>query len=311
MDTTVWKKYSEEFGARFTKRQKTKFQNALIEDFKQFGYTCDIVQGKSLLSRANNLLFGNLKHAKTVIAVPYDTPAKVLWPKSYFFPLDGMSTSNKSLISTFAPVLILYLAVMAIMYGMEGLTSKLTSVVLGFVLLLILFIFYLMLHGVSNKKNYNRNSAGIYAAYKLAESLDKDTKRQVAFLFLDSNKTKHLGAKAAAEDFLRQGKNPNVIVLNTFAKGTLQIGYNGQNKKLAQDLNKKFPNAQRVKMIALTNEMRNSSPMEHFAKAVTIGAGELDKKNRLCVMGTGTGKDVEIDEENINKVVDMLQAYVK
>ena len=64
-------------------------------------------------------------------------------------------------------------------------------------------------------------------------------------------------------------------------------------------------------MIALTNEMRNSSPMEHFAKAVTIGAGELDKKNRLCVMGTGTGKDVEIDEENINKVVDMLQAYVK
>lgn len=314
MDQTVFKKYSETFGARFTKRQKNNFQAALIEDFKELGYDHQIVKGRRLLSRANNLVFGNIKHVKHVIAVPYDTPQKVFWPKSYYFPMDGMATSNKNLLPVFGPVLFLYLILLAFMYGFEGFGTDVPSIkfAMTVIILLVILLFYLMLHGITNKKNYNRNSAGIVAALEIAKTLSKDQKRTTVFLFLDANKTRHLGASVAAEDFLKQSKNPTIIVLNTFAHGsTMQIGYNPQNKKLAQELNKVFPNSKRLKTVELTNEMRNSSPMEHFAKAVTIGAGELDKKGRLCVMGTGTNKDCVVDEEHMDHVIHMVSEFLK
>lgn len=314
MDQTIFKKYSETYGARFTRRQKKAFSQALIEDFETLGYPHEVVSGKHLFSRANNLVFGNLKHAKNVIAVPYDTPQKVYWPKSYFFPLDGMATSNKSLIPVFGPVLVLYLILLALMYGMDGFVSDVqgVKVAMSVIILLVIFLFYMMLHGITNKHNANRNSASIAAAYEIAKSLDKEQRRTTVFLFVDHNKTRHFGAKVAAEDFLKQSKNPNVIVLNTFAKGSqIQIGYNPQNKKLAQEINKSRPNSKRLKLIALSDEMRGSSPMEHFAKAVSIGAGEIDKKGRLCVMGTGTSKDKEIDEENVDQIIALLCAYLQ
>lgn len=314
MKQEQWKKYSEDFGVRFSKRDKQKFQKQLIEDYKELGYTCEIIQGKRFLSKASNLMFGNIKHAKTVIAIPYDTPQKVFWPSSYFYPLDGMATTNKSLIPVFGPVLIIYLLLLFLMNSAGSFTDSLTTntMLMFTFLIIILVLFYVMLHGVRNKNNYTRNSASIYAAYEIASALDKDTRRQVAFLFLDMNKSRHLGAKVAAEDFLKQSKNPNVIVLNAFASGSqLQIGYRAQNKKMAQDLNKGLANAERLKMIALSDEMRNSSPMEHFQKAVTIGAGEIDKKGRLCVLHTGTRKDNQIDEGNIEKVISLVINFVK
>lgn len=314
MDQTIWKKYSEEYGARFTSRQKERFRGALIKDFEELGYKSEIVEGRKFLTKAKNVMFGNLKHAKTVIAVPYDTPQKVYWLKSYFFPLDGMSTANKSLIPVFGPVLALYLVLLVFMYGLDGFVSEASGVkvAMSVIILLIILLFYMMLHGITNKKNFNRNSAGIYAAYAIAKKLTKDERRNVVFLFVDSNRTKHLGARIAAEDFLKQTKNPNVIVLHAFANGSvMQLGYNSNNKKLAQDLNKVFPNGGRLKMVQLSNEMRTSSPMEHFSKAVTIGAGEIDKKGRLCVLGTGTSKDTVVQEENIEKVIEMVSAFLK
>lgn len=313
MDQPIWKKFSETLGARFTGRQKANFRKEIVEDFKELGMSSEIVQGRRFLTKANNVVIGNLKRAKTVIAVPYDTPQKVYWPKSYFFPLDGMATSNKTLIPVFGPVLILYVILLVLMYGIDGFVSGGAAVqgAMAVIIVMIILMFYLMLHGITNKRNFNRNSASVYAAYQIAKALQPDQRRNVVFLFVDCNKTKHLGAKIAAEDFLKQSKNPNVIVLNCFAKGSqMQIGYNPQNKKLAQDLNKALPNNQRLKTIALSNEMRSASPMEHFAKAVTIGAGELDKKDRLCVMGTGKHSDNSVTEENIERVITIITSYL-
>lgn len=314
MNQSIFEKYSNTYGARFTKRQKKSFTAALIRDFQELGYDHQMMKSRHFLSTANNLIFGNLKHCKNVIAVPYDTPQKMFWPKSNYFPLDGLSTSNKSLVPVFGPVLALYLLLLAMMYGLEGYVSDATGVkfAMTIIILLVIFLFYLMLHGISNRHNDNRNTASICAALEIAQSLSRDERRTTVFLFLDSNKTRFYGAKIAAEEFLKQSKNPNVIVLNTFAKGSnIQIGFNPQNKKLAQELNKSLPNAKRFKCVALSNEMRTSSPMEHFSKAVTIGAGELDKKGRLYVMGTGTSKDQGIEEHNVDQIIQVVSMYLK
>lgn len=314
MDQNIFKKYSETYGTRFTNKQKAAFRRALIEDFKEIGYTHTIVTGRKNLSRVVNLQFGNMKHAKTVVAVPYDTPQHIFWWKSEYYPLDGMTTSNRNLIPQFAPIVILYAILLVLIYGSEDMIHDVISanLMLVVVSLLILLLFYLMLHGVANRKNYIRNSAGIAAAYEIAKSLTKDEQRTTVFLFIDRNKTRHLGAHIAAEDFLKQTRNPNVILLNCFALGSqMQIGFTSQNKKLALELSKLYHGEQKIKTIALSDSMRTSTAAEHFAKAVVIAAGEVDEKGRLLVKNTATAKDCVIDEGNVDRVIQMVSDYLK
>lgn len=314
MDQKIFKKYSETYGIRFTNKQKAAFRKALIEDFKEIGYTHTIITGRKNFSRAVNLQFGNMKHAKTVICVPYDTPQHIFWWKSEYYPLDGMTTSNKNLIPQFAPIVLLYVVLLIIIYGGEGFINNALSANVMFVtvLFLIILLFYLMLHGIANRRNYVRNSASIAAAYEIAKSLNKDEQRTTAFLFIDRNKSRHLGAHIAAEDILKQSRNPNIILLNCFALGSqLQIGYNAQNKKLALELSKLSGSEDKLKTIALSDSMRTSTATEHFAKAVVIAGGELDEKGRLCVKNTATNKDRVVDETNIDKVIQMVSGYLK
>lgn len=313
MDQNIFKKYSEAYGTRFTNKQKAAFRKALIEDFREIGYTHTIITGKKNFSHAVNLQFGNMKHAKTVIAVPYDTPQHIFWWKSEYYPLDGLTNANKNLIPQFAPIVLFYVVLLGLIYGSEG---RLNETGTNFMFLLVSFLmvvlFYLMLHGVANRKNYVRNSAGIAAAYEIAKGLSKDEQRTTVFLFIDRNKARHLGAHIAAEDFLKQTRNPNVILLNSFALGSqLQIGYTLQTKKLALELSKLSCGEEKLKTVALNDAMRSSSAAEHFVKAIVIAAGETDEMGRLYVKNTATSKDRVVDETNIDRVIQMVSSYLK
>lgn len=312
MDQNIFKKYSEAYGTRFTNKQKAAFRKALIEDFKEIGYSHTLITGKKNLSRAVNLQFGNMKHAKTVIAVPYDTPQHIFWWKSEYYPLDGLTNANKNLIPQFAPIVLLYVILLGLIYGSEGRLNAIgANVMFLLVSFLMVVLFYLMLHGVANRKNYVRNSAGIAAAYEIARGLSKDEQRTTVFLFIDRNKTRHLGAHIAAEDFLKQTRNPNVILFNCFALGSqLQLGYTPQTKKLALELSK-LCGEEKLKTVALDDAMRSSSAAEHFVKAIVIAAGEADEKGRLFVKNTATAKDRLIDEANIDRVIQMVSSYLK
>lgn len=312
MDQNIFKKYSEAYGTRFTNKQKAAFRKALIEDFKEIGYSHTLITGKKNLSRAVNLQFGNMKHAKTVIAVPYDTPQHIFWWKSEYYPLDGLTNANKNLIPQFAPIVLLYVILLGLIYGSEGRLNAIgANVMFLLVSFLMAVLFYLMLHGVANRKNYVRNSAGIAAAYEIARGLSKDEQRTTVFLFIDRNKARHLGAHIAAEDFLKQTRNPNVILFNCFALGSqLQLGYTPQTKKLALELSK-LCGEEKLKTVALDDAMRSSSAAEHFVKAIVIAAGEADEKGRLFVKNTATAKDRVIDEANIDRVIQMVSSYLK
>ncbi len=312
MDQNIFKKYSEAYGTRFTNKQKAAFRKALIEDFKGIGYSHTLITGKKNLSRAVNLQFGNMKHAKTVIAVPYDTPQHIFWWKSEYYPLDGLTNANKNLIPQFAPIVLLYVILLGLIYGSEGRLNAIgANVMFLLVSFLMVVLFYLMLHGVANRKNYVRNSAGIAAAYEIARGLSKDEQRTTVFLFIDRNKARHLGAHIAAEDFLKQTRNPNVILFNCFALGSqLQLGYTPQTKKLALELSK-LCGEEKLKTVALDDAMRSSSAAEHFVKAIVIAGGEADEKGRLFVKNTATAKDRLIDEANIDRVIQMVSSYLK
>lgn len=78
MDKQRLERYTKEYGCRYTRRQKNKFLEVLHKEMAECGYESTDIQGKRLFSRANNVLYGNVKQMKQVIVVPYDTPEKRL-----------------------------------------------------------------------------------------------------------------------------------------------------------------------------------------------------------------------------------------
>lgn len=307
-----YEKYLTAFGTRFTLHQKTRFINEVVKDMKELDYESTLINGKSGFTKVRNLLFGNLKHAKVIICVPYDTPQKYFWINPKYYPLNGNRSNIKELFPVYGPAIAIYLLMFI---GIQFTPSssenlQLQTLFVALMFLMIGFLVFYLFRGFANRKNYNRNSVSIIAALQLAEQLDKDTRKKVAFLFTDKNKHKHAGAIVAVEDFMKQNRNPNIICLNCIATGdVMAIGYNPSTKKLAQELNR--ANKTKWKQVELNDNKRFQSMMEHFQKAVMISSGYIDAKGDLCVDHTGTGKDNRFDESHLQQVVDALETYIK
>lgn len=316
MNQELFEKYTKAYGKRFTRNQKHRFEKALSEDMQKAGYEKTVIKGsKMFIMKAEDFFYGNRKRMKTVIVVPYDTPEKKFWHKVMYFPFDGTKTMNKTLVATYVPIILLYVFILLGLYvGGNFLTSATMASLMSFLMfVLVLLLIYLMIHGVGNKHNVNRNSSAVVAAVELAQSLDKDERQRVAFLFTDKNKSSFLGARCADEDFAKDGKNPNIICLDCIGDGKVtMIGYNPQNRKLAMEIAKYYPEkGKNVDTIKLDEAMRTQTAMSYFRKAVVIASGELDEDGRLYVMGTGTGKDTFADSTHITHIVEMLKTYLK
>ena len=133
----------------------------------------------------------------------------------------------------------------------------------------------------------------------------------MGFLFTDKNKMRFIGAEAAAKDLANAGKNPTLICLDCIAKGSVvQIGFNPQNRKLANEIAKYHPKKKAIDVIKLNEDMRTQSAMAYFKKAVVISCGELDDAGSLCVSGTGTGKDRDIEPETLDGNITMVKEYL-
>lgn len=305
-------KYITERGTRFTRKQKDLFLQEITQDMENLGYTSTRFHGKKGFVKVDNVLFGNLKHAKTVLYIPYDTPQKLLWPDPKYYPLNGNRSGMKEVFYVYGPALVVYMLLLA---GTSFLPSLIEDARLRlgmtvFMYVMIGFLIFYLSRGFMNRNNVNRNTLSIIAALELAERFDKETRKKVCFLFADQNKNRYAGAALAAEELKKQNRTPGMICLNCIAAGeNIAIGYPVNSKKLAQELNR-FHKV-KWKQMEMDDKKRFQTMMDHFPKAVMISSGTLDEKGDLCVKHTGTSKDTVYEEENLKQVVDLLEAYIK
>ena len=307
--------YTKQYGVRFTKRNKDKAAAALTNEFAALGYEGRSFEKRKWLMVAKDYFFGNIKTSKTVIVVPFDTPERKFWNKVWYFPFDGNKTSSKTMLATFIPIVVIYAVVLGFVFFGEKLVAG-NALLMGFVsaamFLLLLFLVYFMVHGIHNSKNFTRNSASVIAALEIAEKLSKDDRKKVAFLFTDKNKSRFLGSVAGAEEMKEAGKNPNIIFLDCIAKGSsFQIGYKAQNRKMAQELVKCDPLKKSIEVVKMDGDMLYQNAVAPFDKAVVLSCGEVDSDGRLYVLGTGTGNDHVIEEENVDRVIGMVCNYIQ
>lgn len=313
MNQEYVEKFSKTLSKRFTKRQKEVYAEALNEVMEPLGYKQEIDVKKKSFTKTRNIIFGNLKMAKSVIVVPYDTPSRIFWPKFSYYPLDGTKSSNKSILPLYGPVLVIYALVLAILYLTPAL--KLNPYVMLFLeivlfgMFILLFLFLII--GLPNKNNANRNSAAVIAALEIASKLNKDQRKSTAFIFTDRNANRHYGAQRVSEKLDEMNKHPNLIFLNCIGKGKeMIVGYTSGNRKLAQEMLKKYKGNKKLEHKAIDDNMRFQSPLAYAKRAIIISAGEYDDKGNLVLHEVNKASDKIIEEENVDTVVEVLSKYI-
>ena len=297
---------------RFGGRRKQRFLKELDPIFEEAGYPSHTLEKRGFRGKTRNQIYAFEKTAKLYIAIPYDTPERLFWHKSEYYPLDGNRSLNKNMLATYVPALLFYalilLFVMLVTPQVDDLILQVIAnlAVLGATLLLM----WLLFHGVANRHNANRNSSAVIAAVDFMRTLDREQKRRIGFVFVDRCDRRCPGAELLASYFEKQKKNPDIIWLNCVGDGnTLGIGYRTHGKRLASSLN-----AGKKPVTGMLFDMNGNrclqTVMNYFDKGVMIAAGTVDAKGSLLVRNTQLSKDRQIDESMIAAVCELLKKAI-
>lgn len=310
----LFEMYEKNYRKRFTRRQKRVFGKQLMKDMEEAGYQGKRIDDNFWLTKVENYVFGNLKTAKRVIIVPYDTPERKFWFQSPYYPLNGTRTTQKSMMATFVPFLILYMIILLGLWTSDKIANPLIGSILSFVMFLfVIMLIYLMLHGIANPNNAIRNTSSICTALSIAKRLTKDERRQTAFIFTDQNKRKFLGAKACMTMFEEAHLNPLVIMLDCVgAMDNIWIGCPAQYRKMANEIIQGIKNKQeRPEIVKMNDVMKLQQASQYFKRFVVVCAGKKDNDQEVIVHHTSTSKDKTASIDNMKKVEGILYTYIK
>ena len=297
----------EQCPSRFGRRNKNRFLHALDDLFAEQGY-----EGKNIDKRrlflTRDRMYAFEKTAKLYIVVPYDTPERLFWHKTKYYPLDGNRSLNSNMLATYVPAVIFYVLILLFITFVVPLFED--PLIQGFINLIVfictLLLIGLLIKGVGNRRNTNRNSAAIIAAVEFMQSLKKDQKRRIGFVFTDRNRRRCDGAAVLMNYFQEQKKNPDIIELNCIGTGdTLGIGYRMHGKRLAALLNA-GKSGMKTRMSDMNGDKCLQTSMYHYEKGVMICCGTPDEKGGLLVSDTQCGKDRVMEERNLDTVKQLL-----
>ncbi|MGL5979165.1 MAG: hypothetical protein ACRCZJ_09240 [Erysipelotrichaceae bacterium] len=309
-----YQEFLSTFGTRFYRGEKRRFITRLGEVFAAHQMKETTLYSKKWLRKSETVVYGNLKTAKIVFQIPYDTPSKILWYKNLYFPLHGDKTQKKSIFPLTMQILVIYFfALFALSIGSSFVSDEIGFYVSAIALIAIMAgVFKVAYQGLKNKKNYNRNGSGIIVALELLERMDETTRRQVAFAFTDCNVATYIGQKSIAQECKEMNRKPLYVTLNACGYGpNVEVGYSDGNRKAAQGFIKAFNGDSEVSAVKLTEDHVYLSTSMYFDKAISIAAGFKDKNDDLVLYNVNSGKDKELDEELLESQVHATLGLVK
>lgn len=294
----------------FSKREKLRFANSLMETFGQLGYKGNVESTRIGMKKVHNILIGNFKTAKNVIVVPYDNPRKVLWPNYKMYVQNGAMSLKKNFIPYYAPMIVCYLFLLAIVYIFPNFLSVefkmiVSAIAIAYLAFLVVFVF----RGFANVRNAVARNSAINLAYELADELG-NKRKEIAFVFSDANTLKMQGSEALESYLQGIHRNPTKIVLYCLGQGdTLGIAYRRQVKKEATALMKKYKGQCKIENRVLDMSDTIQLPMDHLSNAIMISNGVMDK-NELVVKGVCSSKDKYYDERLMEDTKQLLLSYL-
>lgn len=304
-------KYSKEFGVRFSWTQKSKFLKEIEKDLKELGYESSIHSKRIRFSKVRNLIAGNLKSAKKIVIVPYDTPSLILWPNYKYYPLEGDYFIRKHFAPAFLPMIVAYFILLAMIYIFPQFLNDFAQVVLflmavAYLVVLLIFI----IRGFACPHNRNRNDASIKMALDFIQAMDAKTKKEIAFVFMDHASMKGYGSQVFGEYLEELHKNPKKIVLNCVGRGEeIAIGFSKGMRKDAIELSRRCKEYN-IKTKSMSELDLMHTPAHALSDVLYISCGKFEEEH-FVVYDTAGFKDKKIDEKRCEEVKNIVQTYIQ
>ena len=290
------------FGKRYSKKQKIRFLRYVQRSAQEKGVKMYLDEGEASGKSGCNVYLGPTQRAKTILAVPYDTPSRLWWPGLHYYPMDpGRNARQESLVMAlnFALAAVLltayWFAVFRRCFSVGGLTGGLAL----FGLLLVALLAVNLVLGSANAKNYSRNSASLALALEIFDGLQDGS---VAVALLD-NACAGLGGYARLADYLGgRARQANVVIFDCVMSGSELHGHCTR---------------ERIEALAARNgdiqwheaASEGNAVLSLFPRGMVITGGSRIG-DATVVKGTRSGRDDEINMERMERVLVTLRQMI-
>ena len=290
------------FGKRYSKKQKIRFLRYVQRSAQEKGVKMYLDEGEASGKSGCNVYLGPTQRAKTILAVPYDTPSRLWWPGLHYYPMDpGRNARQESLVMAlnFALAAVLlaayWFAVFRRCFSVGGLTGGLAL----FGLLLMALLAVNLVLGSANAKNYSRNSASLALALEIFDGLQDGS---VAVALLD-NACAGLGGYARLADYLGgRARQANVVIFDCVMSGSELHGHCTK---------------ERIEALAARNgdiqwheaASEGNAVLSLFPRGMVITGGSRIG-DATVVKGTRSGRDDELNMERMERVLVTLRQMI-
>ena len=290
------------FGKRYSKKQKIRFLRYIQSSAQEKGVKMYLDEGEASGKSGCNVYLGPTQRAKTILAVPYDTPSRLWWPGFHYYPMDPeRNARQESLVMAlnFALAAVLlaayWFAVFRRCFSAGGPIGGLAL----FGLLLVALLAVNLVLGSANAKNYSRNSASLALALEIFEGLQDGS---VAVALLD-NACAGLGGYARLAEYLGgRARQTNVVILDCVMSGSELHGHCTK---------------ERIEALAARNgdiqwheaASEGNAVLSLFPRGMVITGGSWIG-DATVVKGTRSGRDDELNMERMERVLVTLRQMI-
>lgn len=290
------------FGKRYSKKQKIRFLRYIQSSAQEKGVKMYLDEGEASGKSGCNVYLGPAQRAKTILAVPYDTPSRLWWPGFHYYPMDPeRNARQESLVMAlnFALAAVLlaayWFAVFRRCFSAGGPIGGLAL----FGLLLVALLAVNLVLGSANAKNYSRNSASLALALEIFDGLQDGS---VAVALLDNACAGLDGYARLAEYLGGRARQTNVVILDCVMSGSELHGHCTK---------------ERIEALAARNgdiqwheaASEGNAVLSLFPRGMVITGGSWIG-DATVVKGTRSGRDDELNMERMERVLVTLRQMI-
>ena len=290
------------FGKRYSKKQKIRFLRYIQSSAQEKGVKMYLDEGEASGKSGCNVYLGPTQRAKTILAVPYDTPSRLWWPGFHYYPMDPeRNARQESLVMAlnFALAAVLlaayWFAVFRRCFSAGGPIGGLALV--GLLLVALLAVNLVL--GSANAKNYSRNSASLALALEIFDGLQDGS---VAVALLDNACAGLDGYARLAEYLGGRARQTNVVILDCVMSGSELHGHCTK---------------ERIEALAARNgdiqwheaASEGNAVLSLFPRGMVITGGSWIG-DATVVKGTRSGRDDELNMERMERVLVTLRQMI-
>lgn len=298
--------YGVTLGKRYTFKQKTLFIEALNQQLEPIGCSFQVQSGKNQRGVTNNVIIGDLKTARIVVAAAYDTLSRSYLPGYRYYPFNtakNLHNDRLQLLLQFGLSSICFILIYFLLKDFTALSLffKISSAI-GSGALLILG--YRLLKGQANPVNFKRNSASL--ALMTSCIMELKDQPQVAWAFLDNTCGAYDGLKLLKEQLLPK---TTLILLDSLSAGEKLILAHGVStvptaKKLLTDTDLSF-----IDKVYQDDEI-GRNVLSIIPGMLYLVSGSI-MQNELTVLNTRSAQDYAYDHQRLTAIRALLLAYIK